>query len=133
MWLARFGPEPPALVSALADAVAHAVSGRQDDARLASTAGALGVLRAQQGHTVRALIEDVSALRGQTYERLSEERLKLVPLRRSAPAEEMACVVAWMLSDTAAYLTGHTWMCKPCQDALRAVNVHTFHIEQPIP
>lgn len=32
-----------------------------------------------------------------------------------------------------AYLTGHTWMCKPCQDALRAVNVHTFHIEQPVP
>src|SRR5262245_29519042 len=27
-----------------------------------------------------------------------------------------------------AYLTGHTWMCKDCQDALRAVNVHTFHI-----
>jgi diguanylate cyclase (GGDEF)-like protein len=63
VWLARFGPLPPALVGALADAVAHAVSGRRDDARLASTAGALGVLRAQQGHTVRALIEDVSALR----------------------------------------------------------------------
>lgn len=27
-----------------------------------------------------------------------------------------------------AWLTGHTWMCKECQDALRAVNVHTFHI-----
>lgn len=27
-----------------------------------------------------------------------------------------------------AFLSGHTWMCKPCQDALRAVNVHTFHI-----
>ena len=63
MWLARFGPQPPALVNALAEAVAHAVSGRRDDARLAATAGALGVLRAQQGHTVRALIEDVSALR----------------------------------------------------------------------
>src|SRR4051795_5155436 len=37
--------------------------GRRDDIRLASTAGALGVLRAQQGHTVRALIEDVAALR----------------------------------------------------------------------
>jgi diguanylate cyclase (GGDEF)-like protein len=63
LWLARFGPEPPALVTALADAVAHAVAGRRDDARLAATAGSLGVLRAQQGHTVRALIEDVSALR----------------------------------------------------------------------
>jgi hypothetical protein len=32
-----------------------------------------------------------------------------------------------------AYLIGHTWICKECQDALRSVNVHTFHIEQPIP
>jgi diguanylate cyclase (GGDEF)-like protein len=63
MWLARFGAQPPAVVTALIDAVAHAVAGRRDDVRLASTAGALGVLRAQQGHTVRALIEDVSALR----------------------------------------------------------------------
>jgi NAD(P)-dependent dehydrogenase (short-subunit alcohol dehydrogenase family) len=54
------------------------------------------------------VLQHVSALRGQTYEQLSEERLKLVPLRRSAPAEEMAGVVAWMLSDTAAYLTGQT-------------------------
>ena len=63
MWLARFGPQPPALVNALADVVAHSVAGRPDPVRLAATAGALGVLRAQQGHTVRALIEDVSALR----------------------------------------------------------------------
>jgi len=55
-----------------------------------------------------AVLQHVSALRGQTYEELSEERLKLVPLRRSAPAEEMAGVVAWMLSDTAGYLTGQT-------------------------
>lgn len=26
-----------------------------------------------------------------------------------------------------AYMTGHTYLCKDCQDALRAVNVHTFH------
>ena len=63
MWLARFGTQPPAVVTALADVVAHTVAGRPDEARLTSTAGALGVLRAQQGHTVRALIEDVSALR----------------------------------------------------------------------
>src|SRR3954454_16057574 len=63
MWLARLGAQPPAVVTALIDAVAHAVAGRRDDIRLASTAGALGVLRAQQGHTVRALIEDVAALR----------------------------------------------------------------------
>src|SRR3954447_22302184 len=62
VWLSRFGDEPPALVGALADAVADAVAG-QGKARLGPTAGALGVLRAQQGHTVRALIEDISALR----------------------------------------------------------------------
>jgi NAD(P)-dependent dehydrogenase (short-subunit alcohol dehydrogenase family) len=54
------------------------------------------------------VLQHVSALRGQTYEELAEERLKLVPLKRSAPAEEMAGVVVWMLSDTAAYLTGQT-------------------------
>jgi len=62
-WLARFGAEPPAVVSSLVEAVAHAVAGRPDDSRLTSTAAAVGVLRAQQGHTVRALIEDVAALR----------------------------------------------------------------------
>lgn len=30
-----------------------------------------------------------------------------------------------------AYLTGHTWFCKDCQDALRAVNVHTLHFGSP--
>jgi 3-oxoacyl-[acyl-carrier protein] reductase len=54
------------------------------------------------------VLREASALRGQSYEELSQERLKLVPLKRSAPAEEMAGVVAWMLSDTAGYLTGQT-------------------------
>jgi diguanylate cyclase (GGDEF)-like protein len=63
LWLARFEPDVPGLVGALADAVGHAVAGRRDDAKLASTASGLGVLRAHQGHTVRALIEDVAALR----------------------------------------------------------------------
>lgn len=27
-----------------------------------------------------------------------------------------------------AFLTGHTWFCKACQDALTSVNVNTFHI-----
>jgi NAD(P)-dependent dehydrogenase (short-subunit alcohol dehydrogenase family) len=54
------------------------------------------------------VLREASALRGQSYEELSQERLRLVPLKRSAPPEEMAGVVAWMLSDTAAYLTGQT-------------------------
>lgn len=53
----------------------------------------------------------------------------------STHAEANAAKLAAESADIpgAAYLTGHTWMCKPCQDALRAVNVHTFHIEQPVP
>lgn len=27
-----------------------------------------------------------------------------------------------------AFLTGHTWFCKDCQDALSAANVKTFHL-----
>jgi diguanylate cyclase (GGDEF)-like protein len=62
-WLARFGQDAPAIATSLADAVAAAIAGRADERRLAGAAAALGVLRAQQGHTVRALVEDVSALR----------------------------------------------------------------------
>ena len=54
------------------------------------------------------VLREVSAARGMTYEELSEARLKTVPLARSAPPEEMAGVVVWMLSDTAAYVTGQT-------------------------
>lgn len=32
-----------------------------------------------------------------------------------------------------AFLKGHTWLCKPCQDALMAVNVCTFHIVEDLP
>jgi len=52
------------------------------------------------------VLRKVSALRGQSYEELSSNRTKLVPLARSAPPEEMAGVVAWLLSDAAAYITG---------------------------
>jgi len=61
--VSRFEPEVPSVVNALADAVGQGVAGRHDEAKLAATGAALGVLRAHQGHTVRALIEDVSALR----------------------------------------------------------------------
>lgn len=30
-----------------------------------------------------------------------------------------------------AFLYGHTWICKDCQDALILVNVKTFHIMKP--
>jgi NAD(P)-dependent dehydrogenase (short-subunit alcohol dehydrogenase family) len=54
------------------------------------------------------VLRDVSKLRGTSYEELSSQRLNLVPLKRSAPAEEMAGFIAFMLSDAAAYMTGQT-------------------------
>ena len=54
------------------------------------------------------VLREVSELRGLRYEDLSADRTSLVPLRRSAPAEEMAGVVAFLLSDAAAYITGQT-------------------------
>jgi len=54
------------------------------------------------------VLRKVSELRGLSYEELSSSRTKLVPLGRSAPPEEMAGVVVWLLSDAAAYITGQT-------------------------
>ena len=48
----------------------------------------------------------------------------------STHAEANAAKLAAQSADISgqAFLLGHTWMCKECQDALRVVNVHTFHI-----
>ena len=54
------------------------------------------------------VLRKVSELRGLSYEELSSSRVKLVPLGRSAPPEEMAGVVVWLLSDASAYITGQT-------------------------
>ena len=54
------------------------------------------------------VLREVSALRGLRYEDLTANRTNLVPLRRSAPPEEMAGVVVFLLSDAAAYITGQT-------------------------
>ena len=54
------------------------------------------------------VLREVSRLRGLDYDELSASRTNLVPLKRSAPPAEMAGVVVWMLSDTAAYVTGQT-------------------------
>lgn len=51
----------------------------------------------------------------------------------STHAEANAAKLAAESADVpgTAYLSGHTWMCKDCQDALIAVNVRTFHILPP--
>lgn len=50
----------------------------------------------------------------------------------STHAEANAAKLAAESSDVPgeAYLFGHTWMCKACQEALVAVNVRTFHISK---
>jgi len=48
----------------------------------------------------------VAATRGASVSELSAERLRTVPLRRSATAAECAAVICFLLSDGAGYMTG---------------------------
>ncbi|HUR13560.1 MAG TPA: GGDEF domain-containing protein [Mycobacteriales bacterium] len=57
-WLARFGDDVPAFAHVL-----RAAAGRGSSPVLREAAEALGVLRAQQGHAVAGLTEDLLALR----------------------------------------------------------------------
>lgn len=52
------------------------------------------------------VLREVSAARGVSYEELAAGRLRTVPMGRTAPPEEIAGVVAWLLSDAAGYMTG---------------------------
>lgn len=52
------------------------------------------------------LLEGVAAERGISVERLGEERNKMVPLGRPGSPEECAEVMAFLLSDSASYMTG---------------------------
>jgi NAD(P)-dependent dehydrogenase (short-subunit alcohol dehydrogenase family) len=52
------------------------------------------------------VLAEISVIRGQTYEELETARLAQVPLGRTAPPEEMAGLVRFLLSDDAAYMTG---------------------------
>jgi NAD(P)-dependent dehydrogenase (short-subunit alcohol dehydrogenase family) len=52
------------------------------------------------------VLREVSAARGISVEELAAARLATVPMGRTAPPSEMAAVVAWLLSDESAYMTG---------------------------
>ena len=54
------------------------------------------------------VLRDISKMRGLTYEEFAANRLNLVPLKRSAPPEEIGGVVIWLLSDASSYITGQT-------------------------
>ena len=62
-WLARLGPQPPVFATDLLERVLAAADGRRDSAGIRQSAQALGVIRAQHGHAVAGLVEDLTALR----------------------------------------------------------------------
>ena len=62
-WLSRFGTRPPTLAEMLLTRVRLAVGAGGDDPAVREAAAALGVLRAQQRHTIGGLLDDVLALR----------------------------------------------------------------------
>jgi diguanylate cyclase (GGDEF)-like protein len=62
-WLARFGDDVPTFAHVLLDGVETAMAFPGQLAALREGAQALGVLRAQQGHAVAGLVEDLLALR----------------------------------------------------------------------
>lgn len=52
------------------------------------------------------VVDEVAASRGISPTELAASRLTTVPMGRTASPTEMAEIVCWLLSDTAAYLTG---------------------------
>lgn len=96
-WLARFGPEPPVLARDLLDRVcASAAKDGRDQAGVIQAAQALGVLRAQHGHAVAGLVEDLTALRALVPECAASVRLIDTALTAATAAyvDEVTAILA---------------------------------------
>jgi len=95
-WLARFGAQPPLFARDLLDRVLAARDPRRDQAGIRQAAQALGVLRAQQGHAVAGLVEDMTALRSLLPD--SPEAVRLVDgamtAATSAYVDELTAILA---------------------------------------
>jgi NAD(P)-dependent dehydrogenase (short-subunit alcohol dehydrogenase family) len=52
------------------------------------------------------VLDEVSAARGVSRAELEAARLRTVPMGRTSAPAEMAAIVAWLLSDESAYITG---------------------------
>src|SRR3954469_18701328 len=95
-WLARFGAQPPVFASDLLDRVLAAKDPRRDQAGVRQAALALGVLRAQQGHAVAGLVEDMTALRALLPDSPDATRLVDAALTAatSAYVDELTAILA---------------------------------------
>jgi diguanylate cyclase (GGDEF)-like protein len=95
-WLLRFGPEVPVCARELFEAVRRCATEGDGSSDLPRSAQALGVLRAQQGHAVAGLTEDLLALRGEAASCEAGHRLIDLALRLaiSAYVDELTAVLA---------------------------------------
>ncbi len=96
-WLARFGDDVPAFAHVLVDAVDAAMGDPAQLSEIREGAEALGVLRAQQGHAIAGLVEDLVALREMMSSDV-EHRHRVVDealvLATSAYVDELTAVLA---------------------------------------
>ena len=96
-WLARFGPEPPVLARDLLDRVCGAAAkDARDNAGVIQAAQALGVLRAQHGHAVAGLVEDLTALRALVPDSTANVRLidAALTVATAAYVDEVTAILA---------------------------------------
>jgi diguanylate cyclase (GGDEF)-like protein len=96
-WLTRFGDDVPAFAHVLHASVVSASRDASRTTELREGAEALGVLRAQQGHAVAGLTEDLLALRdvaGHTSENVQHVVDTALRLAISAYVDELTAVLA---------------------------------------
>ena len=95
-WLARLGPQPPVFAQDLLDRVLAASDGRRDAGGVRQAAQALGVVRAQHGHAIAGLVEDLTALRALLPETPASVRIVDAALTAatSAYVDELTAILA---------------------------------------
>src|SRR5947209_557255 len=96
LWLSRFGAPPPLFARDLLDRVLASTDPRRDQAGVRQAAQALGVLRAQQGHAVAGLVEDMTALRSLLPDSPNAVRLvdSALTAATSAYVDELTAILA---------------------------------------
>jgi diguanylate cyclase (GGDEF)-like protein len=95
-WFARLGPQAPVFARDLLDLVTTASDGKRHTAAIRQAAQALGVLRAQHGHAVAGLVEDLTALRALLPDTAANVRLVDAALTAATAAyvDELTAILA---------------------------------------